>query len=114
MCQRNGRVEDALFDGECNPGACDAPYWTLGAWGACNATCGEFNVMQRDATCYTADGVVDGSGDACKDLPKAPLEAPCNRSPCESYIWLAQEWGACLNGTAPAVCGGERERDVAC
>lgn len=99
---------------QCGAATCESAYWTLSAFGACNATCGEFNVMTRNATCYKADTTKDESGAACDGIPHGALEAPCNRIPCESYIWKPAEWQTCLKDGAAVLCGGERTRDVAC
>lgn len=72
--------------------------WALGAWSACNATCGS-GVQQRQAVCTKDEA-------QCAVTP--PLTQACyDTTDCH---WIASDWGQCSTGCGPGI----QSRRVTC
>uniref|UniRef100_A0ABI7XVH9 ADAMTS like 3 n=1 Tax=Felis catus TaxID=9685 RepID=A0ABI7XVH9_FELCA len=85
------------------------PFWELGNWTRCSASCGHLGARVRRPRCVTANGQ-EVSEALCHHLQK-PLAGfqPCNIRDCPSR-WLTGAWSECS-----VSCGeGFRSRQVTC
>ncbi|XP_026924024.2 ADAMTS-like protein 3 isoform X1 [Acinonyx jubatus] len=85
------------------------PFWELGNWTHCSASCGHLGARVRRPRCVTANGQ-EVSEALCHHLQK-PLAGfqPCNIRDCPSR-WLTGAWSECS-----VSCGeGFRSRQVTC
>uniref|UniRef100_A0A8C7B5Z4 ADAMTS like 3 n=2 Tax=Neovison vison TaxID=452646 RepID=A0A8C7B5Z4_NEOVI len=85
------------------------PFWELGNWTHCSATCGHLGARVQRPRCVLADGQ-EVSEALCQHLPK-PLAGfqPCNIRDCPSR-WFTSPWSECS-----VSCGeGFHSRQVTC
>uniref|UniRef100_A0A4X1UQN3 ADAMTS like 3 n=1 Tax=Sus scrofa TaxID=9823 RepID=A0A4X1UQN3_PIG len=85
------------------------PFWELGNWTHCSATCGHLGARVRRPQCMMANGQ-EVSESLCNHLQK-PLAGyqPCNLQDCPSR-WFTSTWSQCS-----VSCGeGFRSRQVTC
>lgn len=85
------------------------PFWELGNWTHCSATCGHLGARVRRPQCVMANGQ-EVSESLCNHLQK-PLAGyqPCNLQDCPSR-WFTSTWSQCS-----VSCGeGFRSRQVTC
>jgi hypothetical protein len=94
---------------KCNLEACETAFYTYSTYSACSKTC-DGGLQTRTASCYNADGTAAAEA-VCiaAEIPKASLQAPCNTKACNTFTYLATEWGIC-----DKPCGGTRARTVYC
>uniref|UniRef100_A0A8C9JEP6 ADAMTS like 3 n=1 Tax=Panthera tigris altaica TaxID=74533 RepID=A0A8C9JEP6_PANTA len=85
------------------------PFWELGNWTHCSASCGHLGARVRRPRCVTANGQ-EVSEALCHHLQKPPAGfQPCNIRDCPSR-WLTGAWSECS-----VSCGeGFRSRQVTC
>ena len=67
--------------------------WTVGAWGACRATCG-LSFQARRVKCLDK-GVNRLSEDARCPTPKPPERQTCFAGPCRDHSFFTTSWGQC-------------------
>ncbi|EFJ11962.1 hypothetical protein SELMODRAFT_425768 [Selaginella moellendorffii] len=97
-------LEESYVESQlCNTDACEASYWTLPAWSACDAPCGGGR-QKRIPTCHSTRTEVS----ICTgERPKT--EQMCNTQACSTHAWLVGPWKSC-----PYECEATTDRLVQC
>jgi len=114
MCERHATDHESVAptaSGACFDRPCSTFGWVAERWGACDASCGG-GVQTREVTCVDGDLNPAAASQCAGEAP--PATRACNQQACETFSWVAGEYGDCkVAGGAP--CGdGVRRREVAC
>jgi len=84
----------------CNTQPCATYSVTYGVWSTCSKDCGG-GTSTRTARCQASDGSADDTSFAKCTGTTVVTTQSCNTSPCATYTWKQDTWGACSQA-----CGG--------